>query len=231
MTRKTFEMRLAEIKVQRKTLKARMRKQERANDTRRKVLLGGLILHHLKARPDEKITRRLENFLRRMLPRFLTRDVDKVSSPSTPRLAAKEIGPDAAAAESPSRRRRETSMSEIDPTGSSREEERLLKRTLGCAIPEFIANIGTDETVNASKRNCGAKARPLPKTLCLLERVLVQIDPDRDREHVRNDRMRGALWVPASGASRQGPARPGDDRLSPAPTAGAAHPVITGHLP
>lgn len=49
MARKTFEMRHAELKVQTKTLKARLRKQERANDTRRKVLLGGLVLHHLDA--------------------------------------------------------------------------------------------------------------------------------------------------------------------------------------
>src|SRR5271166_5813944 len=70
-------MRLAEIEAQKKTLKARLSKQERADDTRRKVLLGGLVLHYLKARPDEKFSRRLEDFLRRILPRVLTRDVDK----------------------------------------------------------------------------------------------------------------------------------------------------------
>ncbi len=66
MARKTIEMRLAEIEAQKKTLKARLSKQERANDTR-----------HLKARPDEKFSRRLEDFLCRILPRVLTRDVDK----------------------------------------------------------------------------------------------------------------------------------------------------------
>src|SRR5208283_5923298 len=53
----------------RRDLKARLSKQERADDTRRKVLLGGLVLHYLKARPDEKFSRRLEDFLRRILPR------------------------------------------------------------------------------------------------------------------------------------------------------------------
>ena len=42
MARKTIEQRLAELDAQRATLKARLGKQERANDTRRKVLLGAL---------------------------------------------------------------------------------------------------------------------------------------------------------------------------------------------
>src|SRR5271166_2056303 len=41
------------------------------------VLLGELVLQNLKERPDEKFSRRLEDFLRRILPRVLTRDVDK----------------------------------------------------------------------------------------------------------------------------------------------------------
>ncbi len=77
MARKTIEMRLAEIDAQRKTLQARLSKQERAHDTRRKVLLGALVLHRLQASNDEEFSRRLGDWLRRELPGFLTRDGDK----------------------------------------------------------------------------------------------------------------------------------------------------------
>ena len=60
-----------------KTLQARLSKQERAHDTRRKVLLGALVLHRLEASKDEEFSRRLGDWLRRELPGFLTRDVDK----------------------------------------------------------------------------------------------------------------------------------------------------------
>ena len=76
MARKTIETRLAEIEAEKKTLKARLSKQERAHDTRRKVLLGALVLHRLEAGKDE-FSRRLGDWLRRELPGFLTRDVDK----------------------------------------------------------------------------------------------------------------------------------------------------------
>ena len=63
-------------------------------------------------------------------------------------------------------------MSEIDrDLIPSREEERLLKRALGCAIPEFIARFGAAERSQAGRSGIAArKARPLPETLCLLER-------------------------------------------------------------
>ncbi|MBS7708147.1 mobilization protein [Chelatococcus asaccharovorans] len=76
MARKTIEQRLAELDAQRATLKARLGKQERANDTRRKVLLGALVLHRLEHGRDE-ISRALPDWLRRELPGFLTRDGDK----------------------------------------------------------------------------------------------------------------------------------------------------------
>lgn len=76
MARKTIEQRLAELDAQRATLKARLSKQERANDTRRKVLLGALILHRLENGRDE-ISRALPDWLRRELPDFLTRPGDK----------------------------------------------------------------------------------------------------------------------------------------------------------
>ncbi len=76
MARKTIEQRLAELDAQRATLKARLGKQERANDTRRKVLLGALVLHRLESGKDE-ISRALPDWLRRELPGFLTRAGDK----------------------------------------------------------------------------------------------------------------------------------------------------------
>lgn len=77
MARKTIEQRLAELDAQRATLKARLSKQERAIDTRRKVLLGALVLHRLESSNDPDFTRRLSDWLRRELPDFLTRDGDK----------------------------------------------------------------------------------------------------------------------------------------------------------
>lgn len=76
MARKTIEQRLAELDAQRATLKARLNKQERARDTRRKVLLGALVLHRLEHGRDE-LSRALPDWLRRELPGFLTRDGDK----------------------------------------------------------------------------------------------------------------------------------------------------------
>ena len=76
MARKTIEQRLAELDAQRATLKARLGKQERANDTRRKVLLGALVLHRLESGKDE-ISRALPDWLRRELPGFLTSACDK----------------------------------------------------------------------------------------------------------------------------------------------------------
>lgn len=76
MARKSIEQRLAELDAQRSALKARLGKQERANDTRRKVLLGALVLHRLETGKDE-FSRNLGEWLRRELPGFLTRDGDK----------------------------------------------------------------------------------------------------------------------------------------------------------
>ncbi|AOR81240.1 MULTISPECIES: hypothetical protein [Alphaproteobacteria] len=76
MARKTIEERLAQLEAQKKTLQARLNKQERARDTRRKVLLGALVLHRLEHGKDE-LSRALPDWLRRELPGFLTRDMDK----------------------------------------------------------------------------------------------------------------------------------------------------------
>ena len=77
MARKTIEQRLAELDAQRSALKARLSKTERNNDTRRKVLIGSLVLHQLETSNDQEFSKQLGEWLRRELPDFLTRDNDK----------------------------------------------------------------------------------------------------------------------------------------------------------
>ena len=233
MARKTIEMRLAEIEAQKKTLRARLSNQERANDTRRKVLLGGLVLHHLKARPDEKFSRRLEDFLRRILPRVLTRDVDKdLFADLLAGLRRKKSAP-MLLLERPSERRCGTAMSEIDrDLIPSREEERLLKRTLGCAIPEFIANFGADEAVKRVETELRRARRARSRKLyAFWSAVLARIDPGRNEISIRGERTAPSPFGPRRGRqSHEGPARLSDDPLSPATTSGVAPPGIGGQV-
>lgn len=77
MARRSITERLAQLDAQKKTLQARLGKQERSRDTRRKVLLGALVLQRLETAHDPEFTKRLANWLQRELPNFLTRDVDK----------------------------------------------------------------------------------------------------------------------------------------------------------
>ncbi|KQT95717.1 mobilization protein [Methylobacterium sp. Leaf469] len=77
MARRTIAERLAQIEAQKKTLQARLGQQERAHDTRRKVLLGALVLQRLEAGHDPAFTQRLADWLRRELPGFLTREADR----------------------------------------------------------------------------------------------------------------------------------------------------------
>jgi hypothetical protein len=77
MTRRTIEQRLAQLDAQKKTLQSRLGKQERARDTRRKVLLGALILHRLESDTPDASATWLRTWLRSELPAFLTRDMDK----------------------------------------------------------------------------------------------------------------------------------------------------------
>jgi hypothetical protein len=76
MARKSIEQRLAQLDAQRAALKAKLGKEERTKDTRRKVLLGALILHRLEHGRDD-FSKGLADWLRRELPGFLTRDGDK----------------------------------------------------------------------------------------------------------------------------------------------------------
>ncbi|MDL2410905.1 mobilization protein [Rhizobium calliandrae] len=76
MARKTIEQRIAELEARKKTLKARLGKQERLEDTRRKILLGALVLHRLEHGKDQ-FSHDLMGWLSRELPGFLSRDHDK----------------------------------------------------------------------------------------------------------------------------------------------------------
>ena len=86
MARKSIEERLAQLDAQRKTLQARLNKDERARDTRRKVLLGAFVLHRIED-GREGTADYLRDLIKRELPGFLTREADK-------ELFADLIGPD-----------------------------------------------------------------------------------------------------------------------------------------
>jgi hypothetical protein len=75
MAKKTIAERLAQLEAQKKTLQARLAKQERTQDTRRKVLLGAFLLHRLENDRDFGPT--LKEWVRRELPGFLVRPDDK----------------------------------------------------------------------------------------------------------------------------------------------------------
>lgn len=77
MARKSIEQRLSELDARRASLKARLGKEERARDTRRKVLLGALVLHGLEQSTDKEFVPALRRWVAKELPGFLTRDVDK----------------------------------------------------------------------------------------------------------------------------------------------------------
>ena len=170
-----------------------------------------------------------------MLPRFLTRDVDKdLFADLLAGLRRRKSAPMLLLLERPSRRRRGMSMSEIDRNPvPSREEERLLKRTLGCAIPEFIANFGTDEAVKRVETELRRARRARSRKLyAFWSAVLAQIDPGRNESPVRDDRTARSPVGPRRGAN---PTKAQRGRATTAsrrrPQHGAARPVITGQPP
>jgi hypothetical protein len=76
MVRRSIGERLAQLEAQRKTLQSKLGKQERAKDTRRKVLIGGLLLDRLEKGQDD-FSKKLGDWLNKEMPGFLTRDDDK----------------------------------------------------------------------------------------------------------------------------------------------------------
>ncbi len=90
MAKRSIEERLAQLDAQRKTLQATLGRQERANDTRRKVLLGALVLQRLETSKDAEFVDRVRAWLKRELPGFLTRDGDRTLFPDLIELSAGE---------------------------------------------------------------------------------------------------------------------------------------------
>jgi len=76
MAKRSIAERLAQLEAQRKTLQTKLSKQERAKDTRRKVLLGAFILYRLEKGQDAFSKVELPDWLRRELPGFITREDD-----------------------------------------------------------------------------------------------------------------------------------------------------------
>jgi hypothetical protein len=76
MAKRSIAERLAHLEAQRKTLQTKLGKQERAKDTRRKVLLGAFVLHRLEKGQDAFSKEQLPAWLKRELAGFLTRDDD-----------------------------------------------------------------------------------------------------------------------------------------------------------
>ena len=236
MLRKKLEMQIAKLEAGTAKLRARLKKQERAEDTRRKYLVGALVVHHLTARPDATFARKLEDALRSMLPDFPARAADKAlcadllgdmpptKSEPTPRVEPRtETRCDA-------KPRCETPMPEIDydrPLSSA--DERCLKRTLGCPLPEFIAKFGVDEAVRRAKAELrGAKRARSRKHYTLWSAVLARI------EHSRNEDANGAKRATARSPfgprrrrqSHEGPAAAVPAVISLASAPGASRPVI-----
>ncbi len=76
MVKRSIAERLAQLEAQRKSLQTKLGKQERAKDTRRKVLLGAFLLHRLEKGQDSFSKEQLPDWLRRELPGFISRDDD-----------------------------------------------------------------------------------------------------------------------------------------------------------
>lgn len=81
MARRSIPERIAQLEARKKALQARLSKQERAVDTRRKVLLGAFLLQRLETGHDPEFTRRLSDWLKRELPGFLIRENDRALFP------------------------------------------------------------------------------------------------------------------------------------------------------
>src|SRR5208337_4496983 len=126
-----------------------------------------------------------------------------------------------------------TPMSEIDrDLLPSREEEHLLKRALGSAIPEFIARFGAAGAVKRVEAELRRARRARSRKLyAFWSAVLAHIDSGRSDISIRGERTAPSPFGPRRGCqSHEGPARLSDDPLSPATAAGAAPPSIAGQV-
>lgn len=74
--RKPIAQRIRELEERKKALQSRLDRQERAQATRRKILLGSFMLEQLQRNDQGRHHDELRQWLRRELPAFLTRDAD-----------------------------------------------------------------------------------------------------------------------------------------------------------
>ncbi|WP_312930828.1 mobilization protein [Agrobacterium cavarae] len=82
--RKPIEQRIRELEEQKKALQSRLEKQQRAETTRRRMLLGSFLLERLEQDGDgghpqgEMDGKRLRQWLAREFPAYLSRDADRL---------------------------------------------------------------------------------------------------------------------------------------------------------
>lgn len=77
MTKRSIQERLRLLEARKQMLVARLSREQRARDTRRKILIGTLVLDRIERQPDRYLSGRLDEWLRAELPGFLTRDKDR----------------------------------------------------------------------------------------------------------------------------------------------------------
>ncbi len=77
MPRRSIQERLRQLEARRDVLVARLGREERARDTRRKILIGALVLDRIERQPAPQIIGHLDDWLRVELPGFLTREKDR----------------------------------------------------------------------------------------------------------------------------------------------------------
>jgi hypothetical protein len=94
-------------------------------------------------------------------------------------------------------------MSEIDSgLVPSREEERLLKRALGSAIPEFIARFGAADAIKRVEAELRRARRARSRKLyALWSAVLAHIDPDRNESSIRDELTARSPFAPRRGVN------------------------------
>ncbi len=82
--RKPIEQRIRELEEQKKALQSRLDKQQRAETTRRRMLLGSFVLERLEQDEDaahqhgELSGKQLRQWLAREFPAYLSRDADRL---------------------------------------------------------------------------------------------------------------------------------------------------------
>ncbi|WP_320196961.1 mobilization protein [Agrobacterium rosae] len=75
--RKPIAQRIKELEERKRALQSRLGKQERAQETRRKILLGSFVLESLAKDDDTSDPFDLRDWLQRDLPTFLDREADR----------------------------------------------------------------------------------------------------------------------------------------------------------